>query len=197
LGFAIYPAAQVVTIMGKNLVATLSLLMLCFLSACSGQQDLDGCYAVEIAPGKFVPVKLSKWFPRGMTILYSNTVVKFEPPIQLKRPPTLMEFDGKLYVLALHAEPKMPRNKWHYRSFRQDGNTFKEIPIKDFPRSIAIFNVWRPRDRYSTGMEGEKIDAARLGRELNPDDKYFANSYQARLWYMLEVENNFHKSEWE
>src|SRR5258705_2924023 len=184
--------------MGKNLFATLSLLTLCLLSACSGQQDIDGCYGVEIAPGKFVPVKFSKWFPRKMTILYSNTVVKYEGYIELNSPQTLMEFDGKLYLLALHAGRKRPRTEWLYRCFRQDGNTFKEIPAKEFPRSIPIFNLWRPGDprRYSRGMDGETIDDAKLGRELNPDDKYFVTSYQARLWYMLEVENNLHKAEW-
>ena len=133
-----------------------------------------------------------------MTILYGNTVVKYEGYIELNSPETLMEFDGKLHLLALHAGRKRPRTEWLYRCFRQDGNTFKEIPAREFPRSIAIFNLWRPGDprRYSTGVDGETIDAARENRELNPDDKYFANSYQARLWYMLEVENNLHRAEW-
>lgn len=164
-------------------------LAFCFLSACSGG-DIDGCYSLEIAPGKFVPVKFSKWFPRQMTILYSNTVVKWEGYVELNRPQTLMEFDGKLYLLALEAKRDRPRSEWLYRCYRQEGKTFKEIPAKDFPRSIAILNIWRPGfpGRYSTGMEGTMIDHAKLGRELDPEDKYFVNSYQSRLWYMLEVE---------
>ena len=185
--------------MKQNFSATVLLVGLCLLPACSRQQDIHGYYSVEIAPGKFVPVKFSKWFPRRMSIQYSNTVVKYEGYIELNAPQTLMEFDGKLYLLALHAGRKRPRNEWLYRCFRQEGNGFKEIPAEDFPRSIAIFNLWRPGDprRYSRGMDGETIDAAREARELNPDDKYFLNSYQARLWYMLEVTNNLYKAEWE
>lgn len=172
-------------------------LALGFLSACTGN-DPHGCFSVEIAPGKFVPVKLSKWDPRKLTVLYSNTVVKYEGYRELNRPQTLMEFDGKLYLLALYAERGKAREKFRYITFRQEKNTFKEIPNKEFPRSIAIFNLWRPGDpgRYSMGMTSEeKLDNAQLSRELDPENKYFVNSYQSRLWYMLEVENNLYKAE--
>lgn len=182
----------------KNVI-TLTLLSLTigFLPACS-DADPHGCFSVEIAPGKFVPVKLSKWSPRELSVLYSNNVVKYDGYLELNRPQTLMEFDGKLYLLALYAERGKGREKFRYIGFRQEGNTFKEIPDKEFPRSIAIFNLWRPgdRSRYSMGMTSEdKLDEVQLIRKLDPEDKYFVNSYQARLWYMFEVTNSLYYAE--
>lgn len=179
----------------KNLFITFLLATLCFLPACG--DDPHGCYSVEIAPGKFVPVKFTTWNPHKMTVYYNGTAIKYPGYDGLNRPKTLMEFDGKLYVLALEARRSQGRDQWKYIAFRQEGNKFERIPEKDFPRSIAIFNLWRPGDptRYSTGAGGVKIDAAKIARELNPDDVYFVNSYQARLWYMLEVTNSLYASE--
>lgn len=103
----------------------------------------------------------------------------------------------KLYIFALDAAAKRTE-KWRWRAYRQDGNSFKEIDVKDYPRSIAIMNVWRPNDRsrYATGMKPEdKIGYAVLGRELNPENGCFGNSCQAMLGYMLETENNLEKAE--
>lgn len=41
----------------------------------------------------------------------------------------------------------------------------------------------------------DKIDETVLNCELDPENKYFVNSYQARLWFMLEIENNLEKAE--
>jgi hypothetical protein len=149
------------------------------------------CYFVEINPGKFVPVKFSKYFDRDMTIKYGDQVVRYKGHVEANPPDSLMEFSGKLYVLALDATA-VQRARWRWRCYEQDGDHFKEIPAKDFPRSVAIRNLWRPGDprRHSVGMRGEKIDAVLLNRTLNPEDKYFVNSYQAMLWYMLEVTNS-------
>jgi hypothetical protein len=129
-------------------------------------------------------------FPTHLKINYQGQLVTYIDPPGLNRPRSLMEHEGKLYVLALDATARS-RKDWRWRAFRQEGNSFKEIDAKDFPRSIAILNIWRPNDpqRYATGNEGQ-LDYLAMGLKLNPEDKYFANSDQARLWFMLEVENS-------
>lgn len=180
----------------RNPVSLLLLIALCVLPACSGDEP-HGWYSVEIAPGKFVPVSFSSWTHGGMTVQYSNQVVKWVGSLKLNPPRTLMEFEGKLYMVALKAEREKFASEWYYCFFVQEGNGFKEIPAKDFPRSVAIFNLWRPgdRSRYATGIGGVTIDYSKLGRELNPEDDHFVNSYQARLWYMLEKEISLYQAE--
>jgi hypothetical protein len=85
---------------------------------------------------------------------------------------------------------------WRWRAFKQDDDKFKEIPLDEYPKSIAILNIWLPGDpsRYSTGMEGERVDGLVLARECDPDQRYFSNTDQARLWFMLEVANDWEKA---
>lgn len=168
-----------------------------YMSGCSNGPGV-GCFYVEVAPAKYVPVKFDSeiGYKSDMKIRYERQSVVFKLPIECNTASSLLEFDGKLYGLALDTSSR-DRSKWKYRSFRQAGDRFEEIPIKDFPRSIAIFNIWRPGDpsRYGTGIGGVKIDDVEIGRALNPEDGYFVNSYQARLWYMLEVTNSLDTAE--
>ena len=174
-----------------------SLLMFCLLlvSSCSADPSV-GCFYVEVSPGKMVPVKFDSKFRTHMKIRYEGKTVVFELPWGLNSAQSLMEFEGKLYVLSLDATSS-DRSEWRYRCFRQDGEKFSEIDAKEFPRSIAIFNIWRPgdRSRYSTGIGGITIDAIKINQMLDPEDPYFVNSYQARLWHMLEVTNSLHRAE--
>lgn len=161
------------------------------MTGCSNGPGV-GCFYVEVAPGKFIPVEFTSKFRTDMKIRYGGQTTVFELPWGINSAQTLMEFEGRLYVLALDASSR-DRSKWPYRCFRQDGDKFEEIMPEEFPRSVAIFNIWRPgdRSRYATGMTAEdKLDFVKIGMALNPEDPYFVNSYQARLWYMLEVTNS-------
>ncbi|HAV62151.1 MAG TPA: hypothetical protein DCY13_07275 [Verrucomicrobiales bacterium] len=173
------------------------LMVLGFTSGCSKDPSI-GCYYVEIAPEKFVPVQFNRDYRTDMFIEYEGRTVVFKLPGRYPDEPnsasTLMEYEGRLYVIALDAS-KPGRDAYYYRFWRQKDQTFEEIEAKEFPRSIAILNIWRPgrftQLRYSTGMtEDDKIDQVALIRNLDPEDKYFLNSYQARLWYMLENRNS-------
>ena len=117
--------------------------------------DIGGWLYVEVAPAKFIPVKFSKMLPRNLVVNYSNQVVVFKTPVGPNAPQSLMEYQGKLYVLAFDASPKQVA-KWRWRCYRQEGDRFQEIPDRDFPRSIAILNLWHPNDpsRYATGLGG-------------------------------------------
>lgn len=177
-------------------VAALVIAVFACSLGCSNDPSV-GCFYVEIAPAKFVPVKFTDKFRTDMIINYDGKVVTFKLPRDSNSPSSLMEFQEKLYVLALDASARW-RSEWQWRCYQQDGDHFKEVPAKDFPKSIAIMNIWRPGipGRYSTGMRSEdKIDETVLNCELDPENKYFVNSYQARLWFMLEIENNLEKAE--
>ncbi len=169
----------------------IGLLALCCCLSCnkisSGQY-----YYVEVAPAKFVPLRFPRLLPENMVIKYGGRIVTFECLPGLNPPDSLMEFGGKLYVLAFDASGKRAKD-WRWRCFEQDGDHFKEIPASSYPRSIAILNLWRPGDprRYSTGMEGERLDQLVLARECDIESRYFSNTDQARMWFMLEVENSY------
>jgi hypothetical protein len=176
-------------------------LILCFCGGCSPEEKkpvmAKDCYYVEIAPDRYVPVKFSRYFNLDMTIKYKGQVVKYAGHVEAGPPCTLMEYEGKLYVLALDTTP-IERSRWHWRCYEQKGNSFKEISAKDFPRSIAILNLWRPGDpaRYAVGLKPEdKIDMTVQNRKLDINDKYFISSYQAKLWYMLEEVNSLDHAE--
>jgi hypothetical protein len=176
----------------RRIIRLLSLLLALGVTGGCSQDPSIGCFYVEIAPAKFVPVRFNEKHGSDMFIRYENQTVVFKLPRGLNSPRTLMEHEGRLYVMALDASgPGV--DVWRYRFWRQKGQGFGEIEAKDFPRSIAIFNIWRPgdRNRYATGMtQADKLDFVILGRELDPENGYFVNSYQARLWWMLENQNS-------
>jgi hypothetical protein len=130
-------------------------------------------------------------------------VVTFNGPAGINAPEALMEYNGKLYVLALDASAQslkecQKRGPWHWRCFEQDGLGFKEIPAANYPRSIATINIWRPDGfqgnlsrRFRGGTNGEKIDQLAFAKNFDTEDLYFADCEIAWLWYMLEVTNDF------
>jgi hypothetical protein len=175
----------------SSVIRLVSLLLALGVTGGCSQDPSIGCFQVEIAPAKFVPVRFNRKHGTDMFIRYEDQTVVFKLPYGPNSPRTLMEHEGRLYVMALDASgPGV--DDWRYRCWRQLGQGFEEIEAKDFPRSIAIFNIWRPgdRNRYATGIHGIKLDFAALGRELDPENGYFVNSYQARLWWMLENKNS-------
>jgi hypothetical protein len=176
-----------------RLTAGFLLMLVVLLNTGCAAEESAGWFELEVAPGKFIPVEFHRSFRKtGMTIRYNEEKMVFNSPPECNLPRTLMEFEGKLYLLALDADPEGGRDDWRYRCFRQEGKEFKEIEAKDFPRSIAIFNIWLPgdRSRYSTGIGGVRIDDVEIGKALDPENGYFVNSYQGRLWYMLEKRNS-------
>jgi hypothetical protein len=181
----------------------LSVATVLLLTGCSPGKAASDYFYVEIAPTKFVPVRFPYFNSDDLVIKYNGNVVTYKGPPGVNMPESLMEYDGKLYVLAFDAsarryEDRKTRGPWRWRCFEQDGKGFKEIPASTFPRSIAIINIWRPNGfrshtsrRFSTGTNGEKIDQIDLVRSLDTENLYFANSEIAWLWFMLEVNNDF------
>jgi hypothetical protein len=176
-------------------------IVLCFtiivcVTSCKYCYDTD-YYYVEISPNKYVPVKFVSILEKNMTIKYNGIVVKYDSIGWLNRPRTLMEYNGKLYVLALDASSPV-RADYKWRAFEQMNDKFVEISIDKFPKSIAIINIWLPGDprRLSTGLHAEdKLDYVVINREMDLNNKYFYNNDQARLWYMLEVTNSLEIAE--
>jgi hypothetical protein len=181
-----------------------SMMILSFLVlsyGCSGGKESQYQY-VEIAPGKYVPVKFPTYMTCDLIIKYDGKIVTFKGPAGINDPETLMEYNGKLYVLALDASAQSlkecrERGPWRWRCFEQEGLGFKEIPATNYPRSIATINIWRPDGfqgntsrRYRSGMKGEKIDQLVFAKKFDTEDLYFANCEIAWLWFMLEVVND-------
>jgi len=172
-------------------------------TSCSGEKATADCFYVEIAPAKFVPVRFPYFKDHDLVIKYNGQVLTYKGPAGVNMAESLMEFDGKLYVLAFDArarryEDRKDYGPWRWRCFEQDGDGFKEIPAADFPRSIAIINIWRPDGfrnhtsrRYRTGTKDGTIDQIDLVRSLDTENVHFANSDTAWLWFMLEVNNDF------
>ncbi len=162
--------------------------------SCSGN-GAGQCSLVEIAPDKWVPVKRSKFFPGNLKVKYGGQVVQYKSQPGLNAPRSLMEFEGKLYLLAFDPIGKRAKD-WRWRCFRQKEKTFEEIPVADYPKSVAIINLWFPGDRrrYSSAKKWHDVDELVLARECDPENIYFANSDMARLWYMLEVVNDFEQA---
>ncbi len=180
-----------------------SVVVAVFLAGCSQDKATGDCFYVEIAPAKFVPVRFPYFKDHDLVIKYNGNVVTYKSPPGVNMPESLMEYNGKLYVLAFDTsarryEDRKKYGPWRWRCFEQDGKGFKEIPASSFPRSIALINIWRPNGfrghvsrRFSTGTNGEKIDQIDLVRSLDTENLYFANCEIAWLWFMLEVNNDF------
>jgi hypothetical protein len=148
-------------------------------------------------------VKFCPYTTTDLVIKYEGKIVKYDGPVGVNAPEALMEYNGKLYVLALDASAQSlkeckKRGPWRMRCFEQEGLGFKEIPATNYPRSIATINIWRPDGfqgkisrRYQSGMHGEKIDQLAFAKNFDTEDLYFANCEIAWLWFMLEVVNDF------
>ena len=161
-------------------------------------------YYVEIAPGQFVPVKFHKHFKGYMEIKYKEIIVAHANPPELNKPECLMEYDGKLYILSFYAYDRHLKD-WRWIAFKQDGNKFKEIPLSEFPRSVALLNLWYPDEknggysrkhrRYFIGVDGETVDQLSLIRDFDVTSKYFTNNDTVRLWYCLEIANDWGRAQ--
>lgn len=176
-----------------RLTAGFLLMLVVLLNTGCAAEESAGWFELEVAPAKFIPVKFHHAMRTDMTVRVDGENIPLKVPRECNTPETLMEHEGKLYCLALEANRKLGRDDWRYRCFRLEGKEFKEIEAKEFPRSIAIFNIWRPGEelkRYSTGIGGVRIDDVEIGKALDPENGYFVNSYQGRLWYMLEKRNS-------
>jgi hypothetical protein len=184
-----------------NVLCTVIVASILFCCGCSNGGFSPYQY-VEIAPGKYVPVKFPSIMTSDLVIKYEGNVVKFDGPAGVNPPESLMEYKGKLYVLAFDASARSlnecrERGPWRWRCFEQDGTGFKEIPASSYPRSIATINIWRPGGfqgttsrRFRWGMHGEKIDQLAFARSFDTENLYFPNCEIAWLWFMLEVDND-------
>jgi hypothetical protein len=185
-----------------NVLRVFTASCLVFCCGCSIEGGSTYQY-VEVAPGKFLPVKFSSYITTDLVIKYEGKIVKYEGPAGVNAPEALMEYNKKLYVLALDASAQslkecQERGPWRWRCFEQDGLGFKEIPAASYPRSIATINIWRPDGfqgkisrRFRRGTHGEKIDQLAFAKSFDTEDLYFADCEIAWLWYMLEVVNDF------
>jgi len=173
------------------------MLTLCCASCSDGGWGETNYRYVEVAPAKFIPVKFSTLLMGGLKIKYEEKIIVYNNHESINRPQSLMEHEGELYLLAFDAKGKRAVD-WRWRCFKQEGNSFREIPVSDYPKSIAILNIWWPSDpphfyssQYRTGTNGEKIDQLKLSRECDTDELYFRNCEQAWLWFMLDVTNAY------
>jgi formylglycine-generating enzyme required for sulfatase activity len=158
---------------------------------------------VEVAPGKFVTTKRrgkslddepsfrerlklfrqsekrwgKEWFE--LLIPWEGRSVRW---IDVGSPCTLREFENRLYVISFDWSDFPPR----YRFYRQQGETFVEISPAEFPKQVAVENIFTAASRYMRSPEGEiEQDEVKLARELNPTDRDFANTHTAEIWYLL------------
>ncbi len=165
---------------------------------------------VEISPGKFITIgntsKDIDYKPTGFkeTVGLIVDSVKNGPEwthigvpwngklLEWKGEPIpicLREFEGKLYMVVY--DRTVP-NKSRFRYYKEDKETLIEIKASDFPKKIAIQNMWLT-EQWGWGDEGA-IDRIQILIDLNPSHKYFRSTgLTSSLWICLSTEKEYYE----
>lgn len=158
---------------------------------------------IEISPGHFITVlEFAEEMPERETVAtfvrsFHNRVIEGNPeewymmkiPWQGKQviyrdvavPVSLREFEGRLYVIG----NDMSGGYGHcaYRYYREEGMVMREISYAEYPKWVAIQNMWwNYADLKSTREHPARVD---LTIRANPGDFWFGNTMTASIWWHL------------
>lgn len=146
---------------------------------------------VEVTPGKFVPLEKWDWTvddPKNVSqdektrirIEFDDTAVVWEG---VEIPVCMREHDGSFYMIGYDRETgrRQGTQQQRYTYYRAAGNRLQKIAASDFPRSIAIQNLWI-----------KNTNLLRVTRELDISDPWFGHSVTAQVWKdLIKAERAF------
>jgi len=98
-------------------------------------------------------------------------------------PIAVREYKGHLYMIVFDRETEY--RKIRFRYYRQADNTFLEIAADEYPREIAVQNLWLG-DQY----------AKEAVMKLDPDDTHFQRSLTAKIWRQLETHREYYEMDY-
>lgn len=174
----------------KYLLVSFSIIAtLFFMSSCSYFKG--AVYTeLEVSPQKKAYFKLTN--SKDMFLKYDGKVIALVKTDTYLEPISIMENEGLIYLIMIDERGKRAADiKLEF--YRQAGDKMAKIKPSEFPRNIAIQNIWPLGCGIEKRIDGSiRKDNIKIARERNIEDSNFLRSITANIWYYLETEKPFH-----
>ena len=193
------------------------LLVLLVPSLCFGLENnlareaVDTTVAAEVEPGTFVDCRehLEKWvlkhtsftavhllstpkpafYQRDTTYLSISWQGREVLWVGLGVPICLRSRNNLLYLVVFDRESDAGRIRFRY--FRQDHGVMAEMAATDFPKEIAVQNLWLKKENGF--RDGTPINEVEIAKSLDPENIDFQQSLTAKIWMQLETGKEFYE----
>lgn len=102
--------------------------------------------------------------------------------------PICLQFDDKTPVLIVF-DRETDFSHITFRYFRHEQSRWNELPLTQFPRSLALQNLWlKSQNGY---REGRHINEFEIVKKLDPNDIDFQVSLTANVWFCIEKNKQY------
>jgi hypothetical protein len=95
-----------------------------------------------------------------------------------------------LYLVVFDRETDFSKIRFSY--FKQHFSTLEEIRPSEFPKSLAIQNLWL-RKENGFGADGKPVNEIEIAKNLDPENLYFPSSLTAKMWMQLEAGKEYYE----
>lgn len=175
------------------------------------REGSDTTRKAEVEPGNFVSYQehLEKWvlkhkslgavhiLPTQEPAFYQRNTTYLSIPWQghqvlwvgLGVPICLRSHGNQLYLIVFDRESDFKQIRFRY--FRQDHGVMAEIVPKDFPKEIAVQNLWLEKE--SGFRDGKPINEIEIAKNLDPASIDFQESLTAKIWAHLESGKEYYE----
>jgi len=161
---------------------------------------------VEISPGKWLSISASDTVHKNDAIGGSSADESSRMSFKWKEigatwsgkdiPISLREYEGSIYFIGYNRE-NQEKDRLHFYRFNERKGKFREIEPQDYPKSIAIQNMWlRPATR-NMKINDTMIDTWEVLRELDVQNPYFTSSFTAYIWYQTVTGKDLYEMPYE
>ena len=196
------------------------LFLLLLPSVCFGlenelvRQSVDGKGTAEVEPGKFIEyeehieiwdlkytsfaavhalkTKEAKYYQRNTTYLSISWQGQDLFWVGVGVPICLRSDNKVLYLVVFDRDSDFSYIRFRY--YRQDHSVLAEITPKEFPKEIAVQNLWLKKEN-GFHNDGKPINEIEIAKNLDPEDSDFQQSLTAKMWMQLETGKEFYETE--
>lgn len=175
------------------------------------RESIDTTRKAEVEPGNFVTYRehLEKWALKNKSLGAVHVLATQEPAfyqrdttylsipwqgqevlwVGLGVPVCLRSHSNQLYLIVFDRESDAKQIRFRY--FHQNHGAMAEIAPKDFPKEIAVQNLWLKKENGF--RDGKPIDEVEIVKNLDPGSIDFQDSLTAKIWAQLESGKEFYE----
>lgn len=203
-----------------NMKNTIHLLLILLLPSCclALQNELvseagDGIGRAEVDPGRFIEYRehVERWELKHKSFTAVHVLDAQEPKFYQRDttylsipwqgqdllwvgfgvPICLRSHNNLLYLVVFDRDSDLSKTRFRY--YRQDHSVLAEIAAKDFPREIAVQNLWLSKENGF--RDGKPINQVEIAKNLDPEDIDFPRSLTAKMWMHLETGKEYYETQ--
>ena len=107
--------------------------------------------------------------------------------------PILLQFDHAIPLLVVFDRESEDSQKYCFRYFRRQEDSWQQLPITQFPRSLAHQNLWL--SHHYGWVDNVELDEYDIVKRHDPKDTHFQRCLMTRLWFCIATGKTYGESE--